>query len=171
MKRLLTDKYRFKPKEAETLADFLLPMLRWYPHKRATAQQMLSHPWLSMPADYNYRMSDLEFKKMSLKQTIEGVSEGEQFAGGCSSYVYNEGDHISDLADSEWEDCAADEEDNYSTDSDESLSCKKGERHKVEEEEFNLNISFNGGYVPNTDLSRVDKGEGNAQFKNIEINK
>ena len=26
------------------------------------------------------------------------------------------------------------------------------------EEEFNLNISFTGGYMPNTDLSRVDKG-------------
>jgi hypothetical protein len=26
------------------------------------------------------------------------------------------------------------------------------------EEEFNLNVSFSGGYVPNTDLSRVDKG-------------
>ena len=29
------------------------------------------------------------------------------------------------------------------------------------EDEFNLNISFTGGYVPNTDLSRVDKGQGN----------
>ena len=27
--------------------------------------------------------------------------------------------------------------------------------------EFDLNISFSGGYVPNTDLSRVDKGQGN----------
>ena len=26
------------------------------------------------------------------------------------------------------------------------------------EPEFDLNISFSGGYVPNTDLSRVDKG-------------
>ena len=30
--------------------------------------------------------------------------------------------------------------------------------------EFDLNISFSGGYVPNTDLSRVDKGQGNPQF-------
>jgi hypothetical protein len=29
---------------------------------------------------------------------------------------------------------------------------------KQEEEEFNLNVSFTGGYVPNTDLTRVDKG-------------
>jgi len=26
------------------------------------------------------------------------------------------------------------------------------------ESEFDLNISFSGGYVPNTDLIRVDKG-------------
>ena len=33
------------------------------------------------------------------------------------------------------------------------------------ESEFDLNISFSGGYVPNTDLIRVDKGQGNPQFK------
>ena len=36
--------------------------------------------------------------------------------------------------------------------------------------ECELNISFSGGYVPNTDLSRVDKGLGNPQFK-MDINK
>ena len=30
-----------------------------------------------------------------------------------------------------------------------------------EEPECELNLSFSGGYVPNTDLSRVDKGLGN----------
>jgi len=32
---------------------------------------------------------------------------------------------------------------------------------KKVENEFDLNISFSGGYVPNTDLDRVDKGMGN----------
>ena len=41
LKRLLTDKYRLKTHEAEELADFLLQMLKWYPHDRATAQEML----------------------------------------------------------------------------------------------------------------------------------
>lgn len=35
--------------------------------------------------------------------------------------------------------------------------------------EFDLNISFSGGYVPNTDLIRVDKGQGNPQFKGLDI--
>ena len=43
-----------------------------------------------------------------------------------------------------------------------SLTAKKDEllKNKDEDEqaEFDLNISFSGGYVPNTDLSRVDKG-------------
>ena len=37
------------------------------------------------------------------------------------------------------------------------------------DDEYNLNVSFCGGYVPNTDLSRVDKGQGNPQFSGLEI--
>ena len=61
LQRLLTDKYRFKKLEADMLADFLLPMLRWSPSDRPSAQAMLEHPWLTMPDDYSYRMSDLEW--------------------------------------------------------------------------------------------------------------
>jgi len=32
---------------------------------------MLDHPWLSMPDDYSFRMSDLEFRKFKLRQTVE----------------------------------------------------------------------------------------------------
>ena len=39
-----------------------------------------------------------------------------------------------------------------------------------EEPECELNLSFSGGYVPNTDLSRVDKGLGNPQFGGVDIN-
>ena len=71
LQRLLTDKYRFKKHEADMLADFLLPMLRWRPSDRPSAQAMLEHPWLAMPDDYNYRMSDLEFQKFTLKQQTQ----------------------------------------------------------------------------------------------------
>lgn len=33
--------------QAELLEDFLLPMLDFVPSKRATAQDVLKHPWLS----------------------------------------------------------------------------------------------------------------------------
>jgi hypothetical protein len=31
------EKYRIKEEEADSFAEFLVPMLEWYPHKRATA--------------------------------------------------------------------------------------------------------------------------------------
>jgi len=37
LKKLLIDKYRLKVHEAEMLAEFLLPMLTWYPTQRASA--------------------------------------------------------------------------------------------------------------------------------------
>ena len=42
--------------------------------------------------------------------------------------------------------------------------------HDDDKAEFDLNISFSGGYVPNTDLSRVDKGQGNPQFGGLDAN-
>lgn len=75
MRKLLLEKYRLKSNEAEMLADFLMKMIQWYPSDRATAQQMLDHPWFSMPDDFNYRMSDLEYKKFKLRQTIENVND------------------------------------------------------------------------------------------------
>uniref|UniRef100_A0AAV2LWG7 non-specific serine/threonine protein kinase n=1 Tax=Knipowitschia caucasica TaxID=637954 RepID=A0AAV2LWG7_KNICA len=44
---VLVEKYHFLLKEASDLSDFLLPMLEYYPERRATAAQCLQHPWLS----------------------------------------------------------------------------------------------------------------------------
>lgn len=70
---------------------------------------------------------------------------------------------MSELADSDSDINGGDREDNVTLNSDEeldkSMSLDGGrDLGKEEEEEFNLNISFCGGYVPNTDLTRVDKG-------------
>jgi len=42
-------------------------------------------------------------------------------------------------------------------------------KKREEEPECELNLSFSGGYVPNTDLSRVDKGLGNPQFQGVSL--
>ena len=60
-------RYFFKPKEAEALADFLMKILKWKPEDRPTAQEMLNHRWLTMPDDYHYKMSEMEFKLFELK--------------------------------------------------------------------------------------------------------
>jgi serine/threonine-protein kinase SRPK3 len=48
---VLHEKYRVPKTEAEAFAGFLLPMLSFVPEERATAQQMLSHPWLDGVAE------------------------------------------------------------------------------------------------------------------------
>ena len=64
--RVLTEKYRFREEESQALSDFLLQMLEWYPDKRASAQEMLEHPWLKMQRNDDYKMSDEEYEKMMI---------------------------------------------------------------------------------------------------------
>ena len=77
---------------------------------------------------------------------------------------------MSELAESDLDLNGADCEDNvtleYRSEQSASLDMEHGNES---EEEFNLNMSFTGGYMPNTDLTRVDKGLGNPQFAGIHI--
>lgn len=43
---VLQEKYLMPYQEASSLSSFLLPMLRLHPEKRASARDLLSHPWL-----------------------------------------------------------------------------------------------------------------------------
>ncbi len=66
------EKYKMREDEAENLAGFLLPMLEWYPERRATAKEMLDHPWLKMQPNYDYVMNETEFQRMMLKNKLAG---------------------------------------------------------------------------------------------------
>ncbi|KAG2439651.1 hypothetical protein HXX76_005001 [Chlamydomonas incerta] len=44
--RVLVEKYKLSEEEAAGLASFMYPMLRFVPEERATAAEMLNHPWL-----------------------------------------------------------------------------------------------------------------------------
>mmetsp|Transcript_26750 Transcript_26750/g.58730 ORF Transcript_26750/g.58730 Transcript_26750/m.58730 type:complete len:160 (-) Transcript_26750:923-1402(-) len=46
LRSVLSSKYDFSEEQAAEFADFLLPMLAYVPSERATAQELLSHPWL-----------------------------------------------------------------------------------------------------------------------------
>jgi serine/threonine protein kinase len=74
--RVLTEKYKFVKKEAEGLADFLSQMLIWYPHKRATAQEMLEHPWLKMERNDEYKMETEEYE--TVMEQIKSKEETEK---------------------------------------------------------------------------------------------
>ena len=63
---ILVHKYHFKEFEAQALSDFLMPMLEWYPERRASARELLRHPWLTMPANYDCHMSDTEIFKLNM---------------------------------------------------------------------------------------------------------
>ena len=73
--RVLTEKYRFRPNESEALADFLQSMLTWYPDRRATAQEMLDHPWLSMPRNDNYKLSEEEYDALMIESKNKEETE------------------------------------------------------------------------------------------------
>lgn len=78
LKKVLTEKYKIKDKEAIALADFLMEMLTWYPEKRKTAQQMLSHPWLTMETNLDYRLTDKEYEVMMLKRQFKDQLGGKK---------------------------------------------------------------------------------------------
>ncbi|KAL1407347.1 hypothetical protein Q8F55_006769 [Vanrija albida] len=46
MLSVLKEKYLMEAEEAELLTSFLLPMLHYYPDSRATAAELVKHPWL-----------------------------------------------------------------------------------------------------------------------------
>lgn len=134
------EKYHFKEAESQGIADFLLPMLEWDPQKRATAQQMLSHPWLAMPANYDTMMKEKEYKHMSLLKKLNGEDEDMEIAGAV-------------LGDGVEEQCYGDAEDN------EELSSEDD----VEE----LTEASSNKYGPNSPLLNIDHG-ANPQFVETE---
>lgn len=55
VREVLTDKYLLDPREAETLAEFLNPMLKYDINERARARDLIDHPWLDgiyVPAEF-----------------------------------------------------------------------------------------------------------------------
>lgn len=45
---MLIEKYDFNEKDANDMADFLVPILDFVPEKRPTAAQCLTHPWINV---------------------------------------------------------------------------------------------------------------------------
>jgi len=104
LKDVLVKKYHFKKNEAIALNDFLLPMLEYCPEKRATARQMLNHPWLKTESKSNYIMSDWEIEKMNMIEETqkEKLNDDNLNSEYSNNYIYS----------SEEELAQGDEEDN-----------------------------------------------------------
>ena len=104
LKDVLVKKYHFKKNEAIALNDFLLPMLEYCPEKRASAKQMLNHPWLKTECKSNYIMSDWEIEKMNMIEETqkEKLNDENLNSEYSNNYIYS----------SEEELAQGDEEDN-----------------------------------------------------------
>jgi len=46
-------------------------MLTWHHDRRASAEQMLKHPWLDMPPNYDFKYSEVEYQKLQLKKQMK----------------------------------------------------------------------------------------------------
>lgn len=104
----LIKKYQLKDEEAQAIEDFLLPMLRFDITKRASAAEMLEHPWLSMKADFDYKLSEKELEK---KLISKDVKEKKKEA---IKLVFTEGEDEKNMADNE-DNSDLDEEDSEET--------------------------------------------------------
>ena len=98
LRDLLVKFHNVRESEAAALADFLLPMLRVDPRQRATAAEMLRHPWLAMTTN-EFRAGGEEaagkpetFDKALLdKSEFHRVIEEEDFHADCS-FVSSDGE-------------------------------------------------------------------------------
>ena len=158
IKDILVKKYNFKEKEAKAFSDFLMPMLEYYPDKRAGARELLKHPWLNMPPDFDYKIGEIEIEKKKMIESNLIKDENEE---------KKKDNEEKDIYESDSELFGADDEDN-------NLSDKKAEKEFEEDDSgddnpdkvlipnFNNSFSEYGQFVDLTSLDRA-----NPQFDKI----
>ena len=162
LEKVLTTKYNFKEKEAKALSDFLMPMLEYYPYKRATARELLRHPWLSMPADFDYKISDIEIEKKKMIESNISKEENEE----KKKDIFEK-----DVYDSDSELYGADDEDNNKSDKNTEKEFEEDDSgddnpDKVLISNFNNSFAEYGQFVDLTSLDRA-----NPQFDKIMTHK
>ena len=141
-------RYQMKPHEAEAFSSFILPMLEYYPLKRASAQKMLGHRWLKMPPINDIKMTEEEYNEFIAKRqaTEDGELEHE-------TYVEEEDNDADD--------------DGYVTGEDEENGWYN-EEHDYYGYKHLMNKSYDNGvytgYADGIIVDELDK-EANWQFK------
>jgi hypothetical protein len=147
------EKYRIKEEEAIALTDFLMPMLQYYPERRASAKQMLASYWLNMPPNFDYQMNDREFERMMMikKNTKKEKAPEEEKV-------------TADMIESEGELNLADDEDNdeYLSDDEDEDDDSCGEADIINIQNFNNSFAAYGQHV---DLAVLDRA--NPQFEKL----
>lgn len=158
IKNILIEKYNFKSNEAQALHDFLIKMLEYFPDKRPSARNLLSHQWLNMPQNFDYFDNKENINKINLSEKI-GERIKENYYKDLINNYQNENN---------CDEYAADDEDNskgeiYSNDefpSDEDSGDDNPDKIIIP----NYNNSF-AEYGQFIDLTKSDKK--NPQFDEI----
>ena len=165
LKKILVKKYHFKENEAEALSDFMMPMLEYYPEKRASARQMLNHPWLKMPANFDFKMSELEIEKRTMIENTRKSFIPENKNDNND----NEYDKDREIISSDSELNEADDEDNDKNVFSDKSSVMDDESDSGDENPDKINIpNYNNSfsqYGQFIDLTSLDKA--NPQFNEI----
>ena len=80
LKNLLVLRYHIKENEAQSLTEFIMPMLEYYPEKRISARELLKHPWLNIPPNGNGKLNEFEiFKSNTLDKYLYDDEEDNKF--------------------------------------------------------------------------------------------
>ena len=169
LKTVLIMKYHFKEKEAEALSDFLMPMLEYLPEKRASAKELLNHPWLKMEDNFDVKMNEVEIAKMNFIENLKN----EEIENEKNNNILNDDDSDNDrqVYTSESEINEGDDEDNSEYDNefsdDDKESDDSGDQNPDKVNIMNFNNSF-AQYGQFVDLTSLDRA--NPQFDNIMSN-
>ncbi len=141
-----------KETEAMGLTEFLMPMLNYYPERRATAQSMLSNPWLNMPSNFDYLMTDREYERMiMIKKNKKEKAPVEETAS-------------TDIVESDNEINQADDEDNedYMSEEMDETEDSCGDADVINIQNFNNSFAAYGQHV---NLAALDRA--NPQFHKL----
>lgn len=111
LQKVLTDKYKMKPIEAELFSKFLMRMLKWVPSDRVSARELLDDAWLKVsPDEGKQTMSRAYFNEWNLCQGKEANSSSEDESDG-SEDDEQEGSDSEQDDDEEWQSDDQDDED------------------------------------------------------------
>ena len=166
LKNVLMMKYHFKEKEAQALSDFIMPMLEYLPEKRASARELLNHPWLKMEPNFDVKMNDVEIAKMNF---FENIKNEEMENEKNNNFLYDDdSDNDRQVYTSESEVNEGDDEDNSEYDVEFSEDDKESEESGDENPDKVNIMNFNNSYAQYgqfVDLTSLDRA--NPQFDNI----
>ena len=164
LKEILVKKYHFKENEAQALTDFLLPMLEFYPERRASARELLRHPWLTMPPNYDYLMSEAEIFKMTMKENLLGINKENENKDPKAEINKDRDVYSSDseLNEADCEDNNLKAKNPSENEDDDDIQLGDGNPDKINIPNYNNSFCMYGQFV---DLTSLD--QPNPQFDKI----